>query len=55
MPHYLKPVAEVAYITGWRTKSELLTRQWRHVDLANGWTPACQRTAKAESSLSRPN
>jgi integrase len=37
MPHYLKPVAEVAYITGWRTKSELLTRQWRHVDLANGW------------------
>jgi len=34
---YLKPVAQVAYITGWRTKSELLTRQWRHVDLDAGW------------------
>ena len=34
---YLKPVAHAAYITGWRTKSELLTRQWRHVDLMNGW------------------
>jgi integrase len=34
---YLKPVALAAYITGWRTKSELLTRQWRHVDLMNGW------------------
>jgi integrase len=37
LPDYLKPVAAVAYITGWRTKSELLTRQWRHVDLTNGW------------------
>jgi integrase len=37
LPDYLKPVASVAYITGWRTKSELLTRQWRHVDFANGW------------------
>jgi integrase len=34
---YLKPVAQVAYITGWRTRSELLTRQWRHVDLDAGW------------------
>src|ERR1700681_3521847 len=32
LPEYLKPVASVAYITGWRTRSELLTRQWRHVD-----------------------
>jgi len=37
LPDYLKPVASVAYITGWRTRSELLTRQWRHVDFANGW------------------
>src|SRR5260370_3135227 len=37
MPDYLKPVASLAYITGWRTKSELLTRLWRHVDFANGW------------------
>lgn len=37
LPDYLQAVAAVAYITGWRTKSELLTRQWRHVDFANGW------------------
>ncbi len=37
LPEYLQAVAAVAYITGWRTKSELLTRQWRHVDFANGW------------------
>jgi len=24
-------------VTGWRVKSELLTRQWAHVDLKNGW------------------
>ena len=36
LPDYLKPVATVAYITGWRVQSELLTRQWRHVDF-NGW------------------
>ena len=33
----LRPVFEVAYITGWRVKSELLTRQRHHVDLAAGW------------------
>ena len=37
LPHYLRPVAQAAYITGWRTQSELLTRQWRHVDLDAGW------------------
>ena len=37
LPEYLQPVAAVAYITGWRTKSELLTRQWRHVDFSGGW------------------
>jgi integrase len=37
LPDYLRPVAAVAYITGWRAKSELLTRQWRHVDFNAGW------------------
>lgn len=37
LAEYLKPVATVGYITGWRVKSELLTRQWRHVDFTNGW------------------
>jgi integrase len=37
LPEHLKSVAMAAYITGWRTKSELLTRQWKHVDLDSGW------------------
>lgn len=32
-----RPVVRVAYITGWRVESELLTRQWRHVDFDAGW------------------
>jgi integrase len=37
LPADLRPVFETAYITGWRVKSELLTRQRHHVDLAAGW------------------
>jgi len=38
LPAEYHTLFEVAYITGWRMKSELLTRQWRHVDLnGNGW------------------
>ncbi len=37
LPDALKPVAEVAYVTGWRIRSELLTRQWMHVDFEAGW------------------
>ena len=37
LPDYLKPAFEVAYITGWRVASEVLTRKWQHVDLENGW------------------
>lgn len=37
LPEDEQPVAEVAYITGWRVPTELLTRQWRHVDFTNGW------------------
>jgi integrase len=36
LPAHLKSVAHAAYITGWR-KQELLSRQWRHVDLKNEW------------------
>jgi integrase len=31
-----KPLFRVAYITGWRVRSELLTREWKHVDFVNG-------------------
>ena len=37
LPDDLKTAFEVAYITGWRVKSELLTRQWTHVDFHSGW------------------
>jgi integrase len=37
LPEEIRPVAEVAYITGWRVHSELLTRQKHHVDLNAGW------------------
>lgn len=38
LPTHLRVLFQVAYITGWRLKSELLTRQWSHVDLeGEGW------------------
>jgi integrase len=37
MPEYLKPVVQVAYITGWRIRSEILTCQKQHVDLDAVW------------------
>ena len=37
LPEHLKPVFQVAYITGWRVPSEVLTRKWHHVDLAANW------------------
>lgn len=37
LPDFLRPLAAIAYVTGWRVRSELLTRQWRHVDFATGW------------------
>jgi integrase len=33
----LQPVFETVFVTGWRIRSELLTRQRRHVDLQAGW------------------
>jgi integrase len=29
-------VVKFAYITGWRMTSEVLSREWRHVDLTAG-------------------
>jgi len=37
LPRYLKPVFSVAYITGWRVQSEILTRRWEHIDFDGGW------------------
>lgn len=35
LPEPLQPLFIIAYITGWRTKSELLTRRWVDVDFVN--------------------
>lgn len=37
LPHPEHEAIEVAYETGWRLKSEILSRQWKHVDLVGGW------------------
>jgi site-specific recombinase XerD len=36
LPADLKPLAEAAYITGWRIASELVPLQWAAVDFTNG-------------------
>lgn len=35
LPDHLRPVALTAYHTGWR-RGEILSRQWRHIDLERG-------------------
>ena len=36
LPDDLKPVFTFAYLTGWRTRSEVLRLEWRHVDFERG-------------------
>jgi integrase-like protein len=40
LPDYLEPIASVGYITGWRVKSEVLTRQWRAARRFREWVAA---------------
>ena len=37
LAEYLKPAIQTAFITGWRIKSEILTRQKQHLDLQSGF------------------
>lgn len=37
LPEHLKAPMEVAFITGWRLKSEIVTRQKSHLDIKAGW------------------
>src|SRR5215469_9516244 len=37
LPDDLKPLVEAAYLTGWRLRSELTSREWRHCDFRAGW------------------
>jgi len=57
LPEHLRPLAAIAYITGWRAMSELLavngvTSIWLKVDFAS--TPASRRTGRAANFPSRP-
>jgi integrase len=37
LPAEIKPVAVIAYVTGWRVIDEILSRQKHHLDLKAGW------------------
>jgi integrase len=37
LPEHLRALVTVAFHTGWRLKSEILSRQWHHVDFVGGW------------------
>jgi hypothetical protein len=37
LPEHLTAFTWVAYFTGWRPKTELLTREWKHVNFTAGW------------------
>ena len=51
LPTEYHALFEVAYTTGWRIKSELLTRQWRHVELnGSGWLRLDPGEAKDSTS-----
>jgi integrase len=55
LPEHVQPVAAVAYITGWRTLSELLPLEWRQVDFNAGLVrldPGPRRIKKEEYFLS---
>src|SRR5207244_4442665 len=36
LPVHMQPVVDFAYITGWRTPSEILPLEWRQVDMKAG-------------------
>jgi integrase len=36
LAEHLRPIALTGFFTGWR-RGEILSRQWRHVDLKSGW------------------
>jgi hypothetical protein len=58
LPNEYHALFEIAYITGWRMKSELLTRQWRHSDFGAGTgcgsMPVRRRTRLPAASSGSP-
>ncbi len=54
LPTYLRPVFTFAYMTGWRTMSEILTLQWRQVDLSAGMVRLEPGTTKNDEGRMLP-
>jgi integrase len=54
LPNDLKPVIEAAYLTGWRIRSELLSREWHHVDFKGGWIRSEPGEAKNKEGRQYP-
>jgi integrase len=53
LPTSMQPVVTFAFVTGWRINSEILSLQWRQVDLKlvrSGSTPVRRRTWRVASS-----
>jgi integrase len=53
LPPDLQPVAEFAYLTGWRTR-EILSREWRHVDFLAGTVRLEPQTTKNDDGRTFP-
>jgi len=54
LPEYLQPVAEFCYLTGWRSRSEVLPLTWAQVDFAAGVVRLEPRTTKNDEGRTFP-
>jgi integrase len=54
LPEYLQPVAEFCYLTGWRSRSEVLLLTWAQVDFAAGVVRLEPRTTKNDEGRTFP-
>jgi integrase len=54
LPEALRPVLTFAYVTGWRIRSEVLTLQWRQVDMKAGTVTLDPGTTKNNEGRTFP-
>ena len=54
LPEYLQPVAEFCYLTGWRSRSEVLLLTWAQVDFRAGVVRLEPRTTKNDEGRTFP-
>lgn len=53
LPSELQPPILVGYLTGWRLKSEILTRTWADIDFVHGWLRLKAGESKTNRASSR--